>query len=80
MSFGDAIQTVFRKYAEFSGRASRAEFWWRTLFNLFVLSALRVLNVVPIGQSACLGSVLAALWSVGVLLPNLAVVVRRLRD
>jgi uncharacterized membrane protein YhaH (DUF805 family) len=80
MSFGEAIQTVFRKYAEFSGRASRAEFWWWTLFNLLVLSALNVLNVVPIEHSACLGSVLAGLWSVGVLLPNLAVAVRRLPD
>lgn len=28
MSFGEAIQTVFRKYAEFMGRAARDEFWW----------------------------------------------------
>ena len=80
MSFGDAIQTVFRKYAEFSGRAGRAEFWWWTLFNVLVLSALNVLNVFPVGENAYLGSVLAGLWSVGVLLPNLAVAVRRLRD
>jgi uncharacterized membrane protein YhaH (DUF805 family) len=28
MSFGEAIRTVFRKYAEFTGRATRSEFWW----------------------------------------------------
>jgi len=27
MSFGEAIQTVFRNYAEFTGRATRPEFW-----------------------------------------------------
>ena len=80
MSFVDSIQTVLRKYAEFSGRAGRAEFWWWTLFNVLVLSALNVLNVFPVGENAYLGSVLAGLWSVGVLLPNLAVAVRRLRD
>ena len=80
MSFGESIQTVLRKYAEFTGRAGRAEFWWWTLFNVLVLSALNVLNVFPVGENAYLGSVLAGLWSVGVLLPNLAVAVRRLRD
>ncbi len=80
MSFGEAIATVLGKYAEFAGRAGRPEFWWWTLFNLLVLTALNVLNVVPVGQDARLGTVLAGLWSVGVLLPNLAVAVRRLRD
>ena len=36
MSFGTAISTVFRKYAEFGGRATRAEFWWFTLFAALV--------------------------------------------
>jgi uncharacterized membrane protein YhaH (DUF805 family) len=40
MSFGAAIQTVLRRYAEFSGRASRSEFWWWALFNALVTSAL----------------------------------------
>ena len=80
MSFVEAIQTVLRKYAEFTGRATRPEFWWWALFNLLVTSALAVFNVVPIGDNASLGSLLSGLWSVAVLLPNLAVSVRRLRD
>lgn len=39
MSFADAIQVCFNKYATFEGRASRAEFWWFYLFN-FLLSSL----------------------------------------
>ena len=80
MSFGEAIQTVFRKYAEFTGRATRPEFWWWALFNLLVAGALNFFNVIRIGENAYLGSLLAGLWGVAVLLPNLAVAVRRLRD
>jgi len=80
MSFGEAISTVLRKYAEFTGPAERAEFWWWALFNALVLSAFNLLNVFPIGENAYLGSVLAGLWSIAILLPNLAVAVRRLRD
>ena len=80
MSFGEAIQTVFRKYAEFTGCATRAEFWWWALFNVLVTGALNLFNVIRIGQNAYLGSLLAGLWGIAVLLPNLGVAVRRLRD
>lgn len=69
MSFGEAISTVFRKYAEFQGRATRSEFWWFALFSVLV--------------SLAVGAVwddLAAAWFFAVLLPSLAVSVRRLRD
>jgi uncharacterized membrane protein YhaH (DUF805 family) len=80
MSFGEAIRTVFGKYAEFTGRAARAEFWWWALFNVLVAGALNFFNVIRIGDNAYLGSLLAGVWGVAVLLPNLAVTVRRLRD
>jgi uncharacterized membrane protein YhaH (DUF805 family) len=80
MSFGEAIQTVVRKYAEFEGRAGRAEFWWWTLFYVLVASALGLFSVVPFGEGANLGWLLTSLWGLAALLPNLAVAVRRLRD
>src|SRR4051794_40863288 len=80
MSFGEAIQAVFRKYAEFMGRAARDEFWWWALFNVLVVGALNLFNVIRIGDNAYLGSLLAGLWGIAVLLPSLAVSVRRLRD
>jgi uncharacterized membrane protein YhaH (DUF805 family) len=80
MSFGEAIQTVFRKYAEFMGRAGRAEFWWWALFTVLVASALNLFDVIGIGDNANLGSLLAGLWGIAILLPTLAVGVRRLRD
>lgn len=80
MSFAEAIQTGFRNYAEFTGRARRTEFWWWALFNMLVTGALNLFNVIPIGEDAHLGSLLGGLWGITVLLPNLAVAVRRLRD
>ncbi|MET4638026.1 DUF805 domain-containing protein [Mycetocola sp. 2940] len=80
MTFGEAIQSVFRNYAEFTGRASRSEFWWWILFYALVTAALNVFNTVPFGEGTYLGTILASLWGIAVLLPNLAVTVRRLRD
>lgn len=70
MGFGTAIVTVLRKYADFTGRATRAEFWWFILFEFLVSAALGAIEKPS----------LASLWSVVVLVPTLAVLVRRLRD
>jgi uncharacterized membrane protein YhaH (DUF805 family) len=80
MSFGQSISTVFRKYAEFTGVASRAEFWWFILFTTLVSWALGTLNLLTPQGVVAVGTSLASLWSVGVLIPTLAVTVRRLRD
>ena len=80
MTFGEAIRSVLQKYADFTGRAARAEFWWWMLFSLLVTSALNVFSVIPIGDTSSLGAILSSLWGIAVLLPTLAVGVRRLRD
>ena len=69
MNFGQAISTCFAKYATFSGRASRPEFWWFFLFQILVSMA-----------ASMLGDVVAGLVSLAVLLPALAVGARRLHD
>lgn len=69
MTFGQSITTVFRKYAEFSGVASRSEYWWWFLFSVIVSLA-----------TGALWDGLSIAWSVAILLPSLAVAVRRLRD
>ena len=38
MTFQESIQVCFKKYADFTGRASRSEYWWFMLF-LFLVSA-----------------------------------------
>lgn len=80
MGFTDAITAGFRNYAQFSGRAIRSEFWWWILFTTVVNAALNALNVSTSVGSILLGSSLSGVWSVGVIVPTLAVTVRRLRD
>jgi uncharacterized membrane protein YhaH (DUF805 family) len=88
MSFANAIKTCVQKYAEFRGRASRPEFWWFALlyylliFALampFVLGAFRLNPFERMAVAAVFG-VLIGLASLALLLPYLAVGVRRLHD
>jgi uncharacterized membrane protein YhaH (DUF805 family) len=87
MTFFHAIENGFRTYAEFLGRASRPEFWWWILFTALVSGALNAIPALTIrlpdgglivGPS--IGTTLSAIWGIAVLLPTLALIVRRLRD
>ena len=75
MNFGEAIKSVFSKYATFTGRARRSEFWYFYLFNLIVSVGL---NIVAIFVPSI--KYLSIIYSLGILVPNLAVSVRRLHD
>ncbi|MCB2116008.1 MAG: DUF805 domain-containing protein [Rhodobacteraceae bacterium] len=85
MDFSTAILTCFSKYATFTGRARRSEFWWFVLFNLVVMA---VLNFIDLGfgnparwmMGEGRPSPVASLCWLAVILPSLAVTVRRLHD
>lgn len=77
MSFMESIQTVFRKYATFSGRARRSEYWYFALFNFIILM---VLNILFQATGATFFGVLSGLYSLAVLVPGLAVCWRRMHD
>ncbi|TXK49270.1 DUF805 domain-containing protein [Pontibacter qinzhouensis] len=72
---------VLRKYAEFSGRARRSEYWYFFLFNILVSMALAGVDFI-IGSALMGGSIglLGGLYSLAVFIPGLAVSVRRLHD
>jgi uncharacterized membrane protein YhaH (DUF805 family) len=81
MDMGSAVRTVFSKYATFSGRASRSEFWWWVLFGVIVaLVAAAIDYALGFGASRHGGGPVSAIWSLAILLPGLAVTVRRLHD
>ena len=74
MTFGQAISSGFSNYVNFSDRACRSEFWFWRLFYYLALAAVFVI------QGALGIHALAALFEVGMLLPILAMSVRRLHD
>ncbi len=67
---------VLKKYAVFSGRASRTEFWTFTLFSFLISVALGIVDGVIGSEMQVLGNI----YSLAVLIPSLAVGVRRLHD
>lgn len=69
MTFTESVRTCFVKYADFSGRASRSEFWWWALFTLVASVALAVIS-----------QTLSLAFTLATLLPYLAVTSRRLHD
>ncbi len=76
---------VLRQYADFSGRARRKEFWMFYLLNMLIIIALMTLGIFV---SSLIGSEtmhyviigLFVLYYLAMLIPTLAVLVRRLHD
>ena len=72
---------VLRKYADFSGRARRKEYWMFGLFNIIISIVIAVIDTVLGLQMGDAGiGILGAIYGLAVLLPGLAVGVRRLHD
>ena len=84
-----AIKSVFRKYADFTGRAPRSEYWWFGLLLWVVIALISVIALIPTGTNMygdpahnleIVPMLLGPILFIGVLLPSLAVLVRRLHD
>ena len=85
MTMMEAVKHCFSNFATFSGRARRSEYWKFFLFNSLVTAAAIVLGAIfsVAGENVetFLGAFpLVALYRLIVLLPGLAVSVRRLHD
>ena len=81
VSLGGAVSGGFRKYATFSGRATRAESWWWVVFTVLAGVALAIVDTATgtmgmFGDSGLLGS----LFELATLLPSFALGARRLHD
>ena len=64
---------AFRKYGEFSGRASRAEYWYFFLFNFVIAGVLGAIE----GPDT---SAISGIYRLIILIPSIAVAVRRMHD
>lgn len=75
---------VWKQYADFSGRARRTEYWMFTLFNIIIIFALALVWVVGMssggGGLSVLGMILYCGYALAIIIPGLAVCVRRLHD
>jgi uncharacterized membrane protein YhaH (DUF805 family) len=97
IGFPDAIKRVFKKYATFSGRAGRGEYWWWARASVVVWAVLNVITSISRlsaptsatghtyttstpGPLAIAGSILLVVWDLAVVVPTLALTVRRLHD
>jgi uncharacterized membrane protein YhaH (DUF805 family) len=81
MNFTDAVTAVFKKYTDFSGRSLRSEYWFWVLFTLMVSIVLSILDSIIFGSKANSNNgPLEIVFSLGTLIPSIAVTVRRLHD
>ncbi|RWZ67847.1 DUF805 domain-containing protein [Labedella populi] len=82
--FLPAIGRIFRKYATFSGRAGRAEFWWWYLVATAFPVVVRLAYGAATGDweypPSALPSTIIGLFSLATFIPTLAVTWRRLHD
>lgn len=90
---GAAVKRFFKKYATFSGRASRSEYWWVALFLGVVGIVLQILagvlgaagatttssGTVP-GPGFVIGVIIYVVFYLAILIPSLSLLVRRLHD
>ena len=77
-------KVAFRNYANFSGRARRAEYWYFILGNFVLIIAFYILAIVGVSNEniglSILGNVIYLVIALGLFILGLAVAVRRLHD
>jgi uncharacterized membrane protein YhaH (DUF805 family) len=85
----DSYMATLRKYADFSGRARRKEFWTFTLISLVIMFVIMIPAEMMMGARSANGSaspgtvalfIVLGLFDLAILIPSLAVTVRRLHD
>ena len=72
MNFIESIKTCYKKFFDFSGRASKSEYWWFQLYGIIIYGLLFVFQ----GDLALVFSILAIANTI----PLWAAAVRRLHD
>ena len=80
MSFADAVRTCLTKYVVFTGRARRSEYWWFVLFSAIVNLVAGILDAALGTDYYRGGGWISTIASLALLLPSLAVAIRRLHD
>jgi uncharacterized membrane protein YhaH (DUF805 family) len=83
MSFTAAVRSVLSQYVGFAGRARRSEYWWYVLFTVLVGIVASILDMAfgtDFDGSVTSSGLFGLIANLALLLPSLAVGVRRLHD
>jgi uncharacterized membrane protein YhaH (DUF805 family) len=83
MNFTDAVTAVFKKYAVFSGRSLRSEFWYWILFTFLVSIVLSIMDSILFNSNISLADSngpLEIIFNLATLVPTVSVGARRLHD
>ncbi|MAS23688.1 MAG: DUF805 domain-containing protein [Euryarchaeota archaeon] len=80
MTFTDSIITVLSKYVDFSGRASRSEYWWAYLATVIVGFGFGIIDSILFGWEYEDPMWLSDIFNLVTFLPLLAAAVRRIHD
>lgn len=86
MNFAQAVKSGLKNYVNFEGRATASEYWWFTLFHMiaiilpFVLALIAGLSSNALGWLAVILVILGFLTMLGLIIPQLSVLARRLHD
>ena len=87
-TIGQAASRFWRKFAVFSGRASRSEYWWMAVVSVLVSVAISIIGLATSGfdmtemntRTNGPEDILNGLWGLATVIPSLALAVRRLHD
>ena len=73
---------VLKKYTVFKGRATRKEYWMFFLFNVLIVILLSIIGsiILKATGSKTMGKLLSQIYSLAVLIPSIAVTIRRFHD
>lgn len=89
VSFPDAVKMFFQRYVDFQGRSRRSEYWWVQLFNAIIFAVGLILLLILGGLDVNTGDMnplgfiiigILALYGLGIIIPGIALFVRRLHD
>ena len=80
MNFQTSIKTCFNKFAIFSGRASRSEFWFFILFGTIGGIVATIIDVMIFGYTIEENGPIYLIFWIITMIPSVAVATRRLHD
>ena len=83
VEFKDAFKLGLTNYAQFHGRSSRGAYWWYALWILMISIGLAIVDGILFGgfvRKTGGDGPIQVLFSLGMLLPNIGIGVRRLHD